>query len=106
MARATKVLDSSMTLLNILVLMVAYLFPCKIGTNVCVKILGNKKLSTLVECPNYFFPRDQHLYRREVSLEVVFQILQSITLNGMICLSIFDRGVPTYVCLVNATHGS
>jgi hypothetical protein len=50
MARPTKVLGFSMTLLSILVLMFAYLFPCKFVTNVCAEILGNKKLLTLVEC--------------------------------------------------------
>jgi hypothetical protein len=50
MARLAKVLGSLMTLSNILVLMFAYLFPCKIGKNVCAKILGNKKMLALVEC--------------------------------------------------------
>lgn len=105
MARPTKVLGSSMTLLSILVLMFAYLFPCKFATNVCAKILGNKKLLTLVECLDFIFLKDRHLYRHKVSLEVVFQILQPITLSKTICLSIFCKGVLTYVFLVSATHG-
>ncbi len=55
MENLTNVPSSSTILLSVLVLMFAYLFPCKIGTNVCAKILGNKKLSTLLECPNSFF---------------------------------------------------
>jgi hypothetical protein len=58
MARPTEVLGVLTTLLNIPMLMFAYLFPCKIGTNVCVKILGNKKLSALVKCPYFSFPND------------------------------------------------
>jgi hypothetical protein len=53
-----EVLGSLTTLLNIHVLMFAFLFLCKIGTNVCLKILGNKKLSTLVECLDSSFPED------------------------------------------------
>jgi hypothetical protein len=55
MAKQIEVLGSLMTLLNIHVLIFAYLFPCKIGTNLCAKILGNKKLRTLVEMPKFFF---------------------------------------------------
>jgi hypothetical protein len=55
MERLVEVLGSLTTLLNILVLMFVYLFPCKTGTNVCVEILGNKKLSTLMECLDFFF---------------------------------------------------
>jgi hypothetical protein len=42
MARLIEVLGSPTTLQSVPMLMFAYLFPCKIGTNVCVKILGNK----------------------------------------------------------------
>jgi hypothetical protein len=58
MVRPTNVSSSLTTLLDILVLMFAYLFPCKIKTNVCVKILGNKKLPTIVECLDSFFSED------------------------------------------------
>jgi hypothetical protein len=58
MARLAKVLDSLTTLLNVPMLMFVYLFPYKIGTNVCAKILGNKKLLALVEWPNSSFPED------------------------------------------------
>jgi hypothetical protein len=75
MARQVEVLGLSMTLLNVLVLMFAYLFPCKIGTNVCVEILGNKKLLALVKCPNSSFPEDRQLYRHEVSPKAILQIL-------------------------------
>jgi hypothetical protein len=59
MARLVEVPSLSTTLLSILLLVFVYLFPCKMGTNVCVKILGNKKLSTLMECPDSFFSKDQ-----------------------------------------------
>jgi hypothetical protein len=58
MVRPTNVSSSLTTLLDILILMFAYLFPCKIRTNVCVKILGNKKLQAIVECLNSFFLED------------------------------------------------
>jgi hypothetical protein len=59
MARLVEVPSSSTTLLSIPMLMFAYLFPCKIGINVCVEILGNKKLSVLVECTNFSFQEDR-----------------------------------------------
>jgi hypothetical protein len=58
MARPIEVLGLSTTLSSIHMLMFTYLFPCKIGTNVCVKILGNKKLSTLMECLDFSFLDD------------------------------------------------
>jgi hypothetical protein len=79
--------------------MYAYLFPCKIGTNVGVDILVSKKLSTLIESPIFMFPKDQQLCKLEVSLEAILQVLKPIILNGMVCLSIFGGGVVTYVCL-------
>jgi hypothetical protein len=48
-AQQVEVSSLLMTLLNIPILMFVYLFPCKIRTNVCLSILGNKKLLTLVE---------------------------------------------------------
>jgi hypothetical protein len=59
MARPTEVPGLSTTLLNIIVLIFSYLFPYKMGTNVCVKIWGNKKLLALMECPNSSFLEDQ-----------------------------------------------
>ncbi len=58
MARLAKVPGSSTTLQSVPMLMFAYLFPCKIGTIVCVEILGNKKLSALMECPYSSFLED------------------------------------------------
>ncbi len=80
-------------------LMYAYLFPCKIGTNVGVDILVSKKLLTLIESLVFMFPKDQQLYKHEVFLETILQVLKWIILNGMVCLSIFGGGVVTYVCL-------
>jgi hypothetical protein len=51
------------------------------------------------------FLKYQELYKHEVSLEAVLQILKLIILSGMVCLSIFSGGVVTYVCLVSAIHG-
>jgi hypothetical protein len=62
MARLAKVPSSSMTLLSVPVLIFVYLFPCKIGTNVCAKIFGNKKLLALMGFLDFFFLKDQHLY--------------------------------------------
>jgi len=55
MVKHVEFLGSSMTLLNVLVFIFVYFFPRKIGTNLCVEILGNKKLPTLIKCPNFFF---------------------------------------------------
>jgi hypothetical protein len=54
MLRHVKVPSSSMALMNVLVFMFVFFFPHKIGTNLCVEILGNKKLLTLIKCPNLF----------------------------------------------------
>jgi hypothetical protein len=51
------------------------------------------------------FLKYQELYKHEVSLEAVLQILKLIILSGMVCLSIFSGGVVTYVCLVSVIHG-
>ncbi len=106
MARPVEVLGSLMTILSVPMLMFAYFFPCKIGTNVCAEILGNKKLLALVECPNFSSSENQQLYRQEVSIEVSFQILQLVISSEMVCLNIFGGGILTYVCLVSPTHGS
>jgi hypothetical protein len=58
MAQEEKVPFQLTTLLNNLVLMYTYLFPCKIGTNVGIDILASKKLSALIECPISMFPKD------------------------------------------------
>jgi hypothetical protein len=63
MLRHVEVPGSSMTLVNVLVFMFVYLFPNKIGTNMCVEILGNKKLLTLIKCPDIFLLEDWHLYQ-------------------------------------------
>jgi hypothetical protein len=59
MARLVEVPGSSTTLLSVPMLMFVYLFPCKIGTNVCAKILGNNKLLALMECLKFSFLEDQ-----------------------------------------------
>jgi hypothetical protein len=63
MARLAEVPSSLMTLLRIPIIMFAYLCPCKIGTNVCVEILGNKKFPVPVQCPKSSFLEDQQLYQ-------------------------------------------
>ncbi len=57
MLKHIEVPGSSMTLVNVLVFMFVYLLPHKIGTNLCVKILGNKKLLTLIKCVDLFFKK-------------------------------------------------
>jgi hypothetical protein len=58
MAQEGKVPFQLTTLLNNHVLMYAYLFPCKIGTNVGMDILASKKLPALIERPIFVFPED------------------------------------------------
>jgi hypothetical protein len=50
MVQKGKVPFHSTTLLNNHVLMYAYLFLCKIGTNVGIDILTSKKLPALIDC--------------------------------------------------------
>jgi hypothetical protein len=54
----------------------------------------------------FFFLKDRQLYRQEISLKVVFQILQLVISSEMVCLNILEGGVFMYVCLVSPTHGS
>jgi len=51
------------------------------------------------------FLEDRQLYKHEVSLEAILQVLKLIILNSMVCLSIFSGSVVTYVYLVSAIHG-
>ncbi len=51
------------------------------------------------------FLEDRQLYKHEVSSEAILQVLKLIILNNMVCLSISNGGVVTYVYLVNAIHG-
>jgi hypothetical protein len=94
-----------MTLLNNLVLMYVYLFSCKIGTNVGIDILTSKKLPTLIECLVFVFIENRQLYKHEVSLETILQVLKPIILSDMVYFNIFSGGVVTHVCLVNPIHG-
>jgi hypothetical protein len=95
MARKKEVPFQFTTLLNNHVLMYAYFFPCKIGTNVGIDILASKKLLALIESLVFVFPEDRQLYKHEVSSEGVLQVLKPIILSGMVCLNIFSGGVVT-----------
>ncbi len=55
-ARLAKVLGSSTTLLNVLMLLFDYLLPCKIGTNVCQNF-GKQKIVSTSGIPRFFFSK-------------------------------------------------
>jgi hypothetical protein len=54
MARQVKVPSYWMTLLSVHVFMFTYLFPCKIGTNVCVEI-WEEEIVDISGMPKFFF---------------------------------------------------
>jgi hypothetical protein len=80
----------------------AYLFPCKIGANVGINILGNKKLIALIGNPLFSFLKNEKFYENEVCLEVTFQVIKLILVDMIVYLNIFDWRIFTPTCLVNA----
>jgi hypothetical protein len=85
--------------MNIVVFFYTYLFPCKIGTNVGVNILGNKKLLAFIENPISSFLEDEKLYENEVCLEATFEIIKLVFVDGIVYFNIFNRKnfTPTYL---------
>jgi hypothetical protein len=68
---------------------------------------GKQEIVDTIGMPKFFFfLKDRQLYRQEISLKVVFQILQLVISSEMVCLNILEGGVFMYVCLVSPTHGS
>jgi len=63
------------------------------------------KLPTLIECLVFVFIENRQLYKHEVSLETILQVLKPIILSDMVYFNIFSGGVVTHVCLVNPIHG-
>jgi hypothetical protein len=55
--------------------------------------------------PKFFFSKGLVTILTSCSPKVVLQILQPVILRGMVCLSIFGKGVFMYVCIVSPTHG-
>ncbi len=99
MAWEEEVLSLSTNLMNIVVFFYTYLFPCKIGTNVGVNILGNKKLLAFIENPISSFLEDEKLYENEVCLEATFEIIKLVFVDGIVYFNIFNRKnfTPTYL---------
>jgi hypothetical protein len=83
-----------------LVFFYAYLFPCKIKTDI-QDILGARKLPALILHLISSFPKDLCLYKYEIFSEVLLKIMLPIFHGNLISLSIFGGGVVTYVCLVS-----
>jgi hypothetical protein len=79
----------------------AYLFPCKIKTNIREDVLGNNKLPSIIEHNTSSFPEGRRLYKNKIGLEAQAEILKLIIYDGMVCLSVFNRGVLTHVYLVS-----
>lgn len=100
MVKATKVTCSSKGPMEELVIFYAYLFPCKIGTNI-QEILGKRKLPTLIPHLISSFLEDMHLYKYEILLKVLSKFILLILHGDPICLRIFYKGVVTYVCQVS-----
>jgi len=100
MVRTAKVPSLSKSLMKDLVLY-AYLFPCKIKTNIRENVLGNNKLPSIIKHNTSSFPEGRHLYKNEINLEAQAEILKLISYDGMVCLNVFNRGVLTHVYLVS-----
>jgi hypothetical protein len=101
MARKEEVPSLSTNLMNI-VFFYTYLFPCKIGENVGVNILGNNKLLALVENPISSFLEDEKLYENEVCSEATFEIIKLVLVDGIVYLNIFNGKIFTPSYLVSA----
>lgn len=101
MVKLAKVPGLSKRLMTNLVILYAYLFPCKIGTNIKEDVFGNNELPSLEEHNTSSFPKDKRLYKNEIYLEAQVKILKLIIYDGMVCLSVFSRGVLTYIYLVS-----
>ncbi len=80
-----------------LVFLYAYLFPCKIRTNIH-DILGMKKLPTLILCLASSLLEDLCLYKYEILLEVLLKIILPILHGDLVCFNIFGKGVSN-ICL-------
>ncbi len=61
-----------------------------------------KKLMALIENPIFLFLEDEKFYENEVCLEVTFQIIKLILVDGIVYLKIFGRRIFTPTCLVSA----
>jgi hypothetical protein len=101
MVGLTKVPGLSKNLMKDLILLYAYLFPCKIRTNIREDVLGNNELPSTVEHKTSSFRKDKRPYKNEIYLEAQAEILKLIIYDGMVCPSVFSRGVLTHVCLVS-----
>ncbi len=60
-----------------------------------------KKLMALIENPIFLFLEDEKFYENEVCLEVTFQIIKLILVDGIVYLNIFGRRIFTPTCLVS-----
>jgi hypothetical protein len=87
---------------NVFFFSYVYLFPCKIGANVGINILGNKKLMALIRNLIFLFLKDEKFYENEVCLEVTFQIIKLILVDMIVYLNIFGGRIFTPTCLVSA----
>lgn len=83
------------------ILLYAYLFPCKIETNINEDVFNNKDLPLLVEHKTSSFPEDRRLYKNKIYPETLAKIVKLIIFYEMVCVSVFDERVLMYVYLVS-----
>jgi hypothetical protein len=102
MDRQEEVSSLSTNLMSIIGFFYAYLFPCKIGTNVGVDIIRNKELLALVENPISLFLENQKFYENEVCPKATFQIIKLILVDVIVYFNIFGKKIFTPTCLVSA----
>jgi hypothetical protein len=83
-------IGSSKVLMEELVFFYAYLFPCKIGTNI-QNILQMKKLPTFIPHLTSSFLEDLCLYKYEILPKALLKIMLPTLYGNLVCLSIFGK---------------
>ncbi len=83
-------------------LIYAYLFTSQEGKSMLATIQVSRRLLAWVSACDCSFSEEQMMYELEFNLDAIRLILQPLLCGGMTCLSIFDGGVLTNLCLVSS----
>jgi hypothetical protein len=97
MATGVKSLGSNVGIMKEPILFYVYLFIGRIGKCMQSNYLGNKKLPSLIENVISSFLDNRRLYQNEICPKALPKIMGPILNSGMVCLSIFDGGIVTYI---------
>ncbi len=84
MAGPIKIPRSSKSLMKDLVFLYAYLFPCKIITNIKEDVINNKDFPSLVEHKTSFFPKDRCMYKNKICPKALIEFFKSIIYDEMV----------------------